>query len=55
MTGKAYVYNAPDMRNAQVNDALIKALDTQLARIALKRLQITNLLHWDHNFLLNKK
>ena len=36
MTRKAYVNNAPDMRNAQMNDALVKALDPQLARIALK-------------------
>ena len=38
MTRKAYVNNAPDMRNAQMNDALVKALDPQkLARIALKK------------------
>ena len=30
MTRKAYVNNATDMRNAQVNDALVKALDLQL-------------------------
>ena len=35
MTIKACVNNAPDMRNAQMNDALVKALDTQLAKIAL--------------------
>ena len=38
MTRKAYVNNAPDMRNAQMNDALVKALDPQLARIALKKI-----------------
>ena len=38
MTRKSYVNNAPDMRNAQMNDALVKALDPQLARIALKRI-----------------
>ena len=27
MTRKAYVNNAPDMRHAQMNDALVKALD----------------------------
>ena len=37
MTRKAYVNNAPDMRNAKMNDALLKALDPQLARIALKK------------------
>ena len=37
MTRKAYVNNAPDMRNAQMNDALVKALEQQLARIALKK------------------
>ena len=37
MTRKAYVNNAPDMRNAQMNDALVKALGPQLARIALKK------------------
>ena len=36
MTLKAYVNNAPDMRNAQMNDAPVKGLDPQLARIALK-------------------
>ena len=34
MTGKAYVNNAPVMRNAQMNDALVKAFDPQLVRIA---------------------
>ena len=38
MSLKAYVNNAPDMRNAQMNDALVKALDPQLARIALKKI-----------------
>ena len=38
MTQKAYVNNSPDMRNAQLNDALVKALDPQLARIALKKI-----------------
>ena len=38
MTRKAYVNNAPDMRNEQMNDALVKALDPQLARIALKKI-----------------
>ena len=36
MTRKANVSNAPDLRNAQMNDALVKALDPQLARIAPK-------------------
>ena len=38
MTRKAYVNNAPDMRNAQMNDALVKAFDPHLARIALKKI-----------------
>ena len=38
MTRKAYVNNAPDMRIAQLIDALAKALDLQLARIALKKI-----------------
>ena len=33
---KAYINNAPDMRNAQLNDPLVKALGPQLARIDLK-------------------
>ena len=37
MTRKQYVNNAPDMRNAQMNDALVK-IDPQLARIALKKI-----------------
>ena len=53
LTRKAYANNAPDMRDAQMNDALVKALDPQLARIALKKLQITNPLHWNHSFLLH--
>ena len=36
MTRKEYVNNAPDMRNAQMNVSLVKALDPQPARIALK-------------------
>ena len=38
MTQKAYVHNAPDMRNAQMNDALVKALDPQLSRTALNKI-----------------
>ena len=38
MTRKEYVNIAPDMRNAQLNDALVKAFDPQLARIALKKI-----------------
>ena len=38
MTRKAYVNNAPDMRNAQMDDALVKALDPQLARIERKEI-----------------
>ena len=38
MTRKAYVNNASDMRNSQMYDALVKALDPQLARIALKKI-----------------
>ena len=38
MTRKAYVNNVRDIRNAQMNDALVKALDPQLARIALKKI-----------------
>ena len=38
MTQKAHVNNAPDMGNAQMNDELVKALDPQLARIALKKI-----------------
>ena len=38
MTRKAYVNNAPVMQNAQMNDALVKALDPQLARIAHKKI-----------------
>ena len=38
MTRKAYVNFAPDLRNAQMSDALFKALDPQLARVALKKI-----------------
>ena len=38
MARKAYVNNAPDMRNAQMNDALVEALDPELTRIALKKI-----------------
>ena len=38
MIRKAYVNNAPDMPTAQMNDALVKALDPQLTRIALKKI-----------------
>ena len=38
MSRKAYVNNAPDMRKAQMNDAFVKALDPQLARVALKKI-----------------
>ena len=38
MIRKAYVNNAPDMPNAQMNDALVKALDPQLTRIALEKI-----------------
>ena len=38
MTRKTYVNNTPDMRNAQMNDGLVKILDPQLARIALKKI-----------------
>ena len=38
ITRKVYVNNAPDIRNAQMNDALVKALDPHLARIALKKI-----------------
>ena len=38
VTRIAYFSNAPDMRNAQMKDALVKALDPQLARIALKKI-----------------
>ena len=36
MTRKAFVNNAPDINYAQMNKALVKALDPHLARIALK-------------------
>ena len=38
MTRKAYVNNAPEMRSAQMNDALTKTLDPQLARRAFKKI-----------------
>ena len=38
MSWKAYVNNAPDMRIAQLNDELLKALDPQPARITLKKI-----------------
>ena len=44
------------MRNAQMNDALVKTLNAQLARIALKMIsnQKTTLeLHWNHSFQLH--
>ena len=53
MTSKACVNNDPDMRSAQMNDALVKALAPQLDRIALKRLQTTNQLHCNHNIYLH--
>ena len=37
MAQKTYVNNAPGMKNAQMNDALVKANDPQLARIAFKK------------------
>ena len=37
MTQKAYVNNARDMRNAQMNDAHVRALNPQLPRIALRK------------------
>ena len=38
MPRKAYVNSVPDMRNAQMNYALFKVLDPQLAKIALKKI-----------------
>ena len=38
MTRNAYFNNAPDMRNAQMNDALVKALDPQFNKMALKKI-----------------
>ena len=38
MTRKAYANNAPDMRNAQMNDALVKTLYPQIVRIAVKKI-----------------
>ena len=37
MARKEYVNNAPEVRHAQMNDTLVESLDTQLARIALKK------------------
>ena len=53
MTRKAYVNNAPDMRSAQINDATVEAVDPQMARIAIKRLQIKIQLQWNYNFYLH--
>ena len=33
-----HVYNAPEMHNEHMNDALVKTLDPQLARIARKKI-----------------
>ena len=38
MARKAYVNKAPDIRNAQMNDALVIEIDPQLARIAFKNI-----------------
>ena len=38
MTRKSYVNNAQHMRNSQMNDQLVKALDPQLARTALQKI-----------------
>ena len=38
MAQKACLNNSPDIKNAQMNDALVKALDPQLARTALKKI-----------------
>ena len=35
MARKAFFNNAPDMRNAQMNEALVNEIDPQLARGAL--------------------
>ena len=54
MTRKAYVNNASDMRNAQLNDAFVKAHDPQRAITALQeRLKITNQPHWNHSLHLH--
>ena len=37
MGRKAYAINATDMRNEQIKDALICALDTKFTRIAFKK------------------
>ena len=38
MARKAYVKNATDMKTAQMIDALFKALDPHLARVALREI-----------------
>ena len=38
MAQKLNVNNAPDMRNAQMNEAIVKELRPQLTRIALKKI-----------------
>ena len=42
MTRKSYVNKAPDMRNAQMNAALVKALDPQLGSFAYFLKKIAN-------------
>ena len=37
MAGKTYVNRDLDIRDAQMNDALVEAVDPQIARIALKK------------------
>ena len=53
MTRKAYDINASEMRNAQRNDALVKALDQKLAKTALKKIANHNAPHWNLIFLLH--
>ena len=58
MATKAYVNNAPNMINAQMNDAVAKALHQQLARIALKKIANHKLTALEPQFLfghLNEK
>ena len=51
MARKAYVNNAPDMRNAHMNNALAEVLDAEVARIALKKKKLTtNQEHWNQSF-----
>ena len=38
MAKQTYVNNTPDVQNAQLNDAPVNATNTQLARIALKKI-----------------